>query len=79
MQSAGCPGDGKLGGGACTSLSSGAVFHSKILAASVTITNSYVKEGGGTIMARLGYSYKGTSHWGGTFSQSAGTTKYSTC
>ncbi|MFG2398446.1 hypothetical protein [Streptomyces lydicus] len=77
LQSADCPGDGHTGGGnTCTSLSSGAVFHTKTLGANVTITTSYTKDSGGAITAKLGYSYKGTSHWGGQFSQSAGTTKY---
>ncbi|MEU9489451.1 hypothetical protein AB0D83_38460 [Streptomyces decoyicus] len=77
VQAADCPGDGHTGGGnTCTSLSSGAVFHEKVLGANVTITTSYTKESGGAIKAKLGYSYKGTSHWGGQFSQSAGTTKY---
>ncbi|WP_053164847.1 hypothetical protein [Streptomyces noursei] len=77
IQTAGCPGDGRTdGGNTCTSLSSGAVFHTKVLGANVTITTSYKKESGGTITAQIGYSYKGTSHWSGQFSQSAGTTKY---
>lgn len=77
VQAADCPGDGHSGGGnTCTSLSSGAVFHTKTLGANVTITTSYTKESGSAIKARLAYSYKGTSYWGGWFSQSAGTTKY---
>ncbi|MYT33089.1 MULTISPECIES: hypothetical protein [unclassified Streptomyces] len=79
LYAAGCPGDGRPGGGnACTSLSSGAVFHSKILGANVRIETSYKKVSGGKITGQLGYSNRGTNHWGSTFTQSAGTTKTST-
>ncbi|MFB7636688.1 hypothetical protein ACFC0M_37885 [Streptomyces sp. NPDC056149] len=77
LYAAGCPGDGKINGNTCTSLSSGAVFHSKVLGANVTITTSYKKVSGGKITAQLGYSHRGTYHYGGTFTQSAGTTKSS--
>lgn len=73
---AGCPGDGQIDRNyTCTSLSSGALFHRKYT--NDKASTWYVKTSGGTISARLGYNRGGVNHFGGTFSQSSGTTKTS--
>ncbi|MER5276209.1 hypothetical protein ABT025_10690 [Streptomyces sp. NPDC002809] len=81
VQTAGCPGDGNFGyGSVCTSLSSGAVFHSKTVNGSgnTVITTRYKKTSGSSITAKLGYTYAGTTYWGSTFTQSSGTEKTKT-
>ncbi|MFJ7272715.1 hypothetical protein ACIQV3_39835 [Streptomyces sp. NPDC099050] len=39
------------------------------------VTDQYDKKGGGTITARFGFTYKGSSHTGGWFDQGPNTTK----
>ncbi|MCM1973363.1 MULTISPECIES: hypothetical protein [Streptomyces] len=78
---AGCPRSGYPTPGdpglSCTSLSNGALFHTKYHpdANKTRIKSYYIKTGGGAITAKLGYSYNGTSHYSGSFTQKAGTTK----
>lgn len=74
-----CPGDGKMGPGVvCTSLSSGALWHRKIVGPDLQISTSYDKTSGGKITAKLGYTYKGNTSWGGEFTQTSGTFKSKT-
>ncbi|MEU4199590.1 MULTISPECIES: hypothetical protein [Streptomyces] len=80
LRTAGCPGDGKIGpGAACTSLSSGALFHYKFdNGTKYEVVSYYQKVSGGQISGQLGYTYKGRDSWGSKFTQTAGTRKTST-
>ncbi|MEU6125983.1 hypothetical protein [Streptomyces sp. NPDC047123] len=79
LRAAGCPGDGYNGGpnSRCTSLTSGALFHSKYHpnATSGAIKTWYKKTGGGAITVKLGYTKGSTTHYGAAVKQSSGTTK----
>ncbi|MEV7856796.1 hypothetical protein ACFVZJ_37295 [Streptomyces sp. NPDC058322] len=72
-----CPGSGQIGyGRVCTTLSSGRLFHDKTQGSGpVNVRTWYEKSSGGTITAKLGFNYAGTTTWGSTFSQASGTTK----
>ncbi|MFJ9982835.1 hypothetical protein ACIQUD_02060 [Streptomyces globisporus] len=72
-----CPSSGQIGyGRVCTTLSSGRLFHDKTQGSGpVNVRTWYEKSSGGTISAKLGFNYAGTTTWGSTFSQASGTTK----
>lgn len=73
-----CPSSGKISSThSCTSLSGGVVHHLKSIGQNgVTIRTRYEKNGSGsTITAKLGYSYSGSTYWGGSFTQSNNTTR----
>jgi hypothetical protein len=72
-----CPSSGQIGyGRVCTTLSSGRLFHDKTQGSGpVNVRTWYEKSSGGTISAKLGFNYAGTTTWGSQFSQSSGTTK----
>ncbi|GHE81362.1 hypothetical protein GCM10018785_56700 [Streptomyces longispororuber] len=81
IKAAGCPHDGRFGpNSVCTSLSGGAVFHSKYHpdATRTGIKTSYKKSSGSAVTNKLGYTYKGTTHWGAYGSQKKGTTRSKT-
>jgi hypothetical protein len=77
---AGCPSSGYPTPGdpsaSCTSMDNGALFHTKFHpdASKTRIQSSYVKTGGGSITAKLGYNYSGTNHYSASFTQRSGTT-----
>ncbi|MCX4774912.1 hypothetical protein OG322_40155 [Streptomyces sp. NBC_01260] len=78
---AGCPSYERFNNNyVCTSLSSGALFHPKghSGATATSTATKYTKLSGSSITAKLGYTYKGTTYWGGTFTQASGTTKTNT-
>ncbi|MFK4064529.1 hypothetical protein [Streptomyces sp. NPDC029674] len=82
LRSAGCPGDGYSGSAnsRCTSLTSGALFHSKYHpnANNGAIRTWYKKTGGSAITVKLGYNKGGTTHYGAAVRQTSGTTKSKT-
>lgn len=74
----GCPSSGKVSSThSCTSLSGGIVHHLKSIGQNgVTIRTRYEKNNSGSkITAKLGYSYSGSTYWGGSFTQNNNTTK----
>lgn len=77
---ANCPGDGKVGpGAACTTLSSGELFHYKFSnGPRFEVVSYYQKTSGSKIVGKLGYSYKNKTTWGSSFTQTSGTRKTST-
>ncbi|GGV97306.1 hypothetical protein GCM10015535_68470 [Streptomyces gelaticus] len=58
-----CPDNGQIGyGRVCTTLSSGRLFHDKTQASGpVNVKTWYEKSSGGTITAKLGFNYAGTT------------------
>jgi hypothetical protein len=71
---AGCPSSGQIDVNyVCTSLSSGGLFHRKYT--NDVISTWYVKTGGSTITAKLGFTAGGTTRWSNSFTQSSGQTK----
>ncbi|AZM51221.1 hypothetical protein DMA15_00325 [Streptomyces sp. WAC 01529] len=79
---AGCPHDGYGGGpnSRCTSLSGGALYHSKYHPDrnNGAIKTWYKKTSGSTVTVKLGYTKGSTTHYGAAVKQKSGTTKSKT-